>query len=304
MRAFQPINQVRPFSRRNYRSWQSSRPKVNLLLTFDAFGTLFEPKDSIAAQYAHVAQEYGITGVEESDIQRTFKQAFKRQASENPNYGKKFGMTPEQWWTNVITNTFTPLTKSPLPPSLAHTLLHRFASKEAYRLFPDALPLLNRLRKSTRYDTVTLGVITNSDHRVTSILNDLGIGVRGYKSTVPGQPHPEKGMGDSALIDFVAFSYDIGYEKPDRKIFDAARRIWNDLDPGADHGLLVPVHAGDDYYKDFWGAQNASWNAILVDERVKESAVTNGWKKGSSGDFVESLEEVYSIVEEIGSDIL
>lgn len=161
---------------------------------------------------------------------------------------------------------------------------------------------MNRLRQDTQYDTVTLGVITNSDHRVISILNDLGIGVREYKSTVPGQPHPEKGVGDSALIDFVAFSYDIGCEKPDRKIFDAARRIWKDLNPEADYGMLVPVHAGDDYRKDFWGAQNASWNAILVDERVRESAVANDWEKGSSGEFVESLEQVYNIVEEIASD--
>jgi hypothetical protein len=77
MSAFQPISRIRHIGRRNYGTWQSSRPKVNLLLTFDAFGTLFEPKDSIAAQYAHVAQEHGITGVEESDIQVTFKQGNK-----------------------------------------------------------------------------------------------------------------------------------------------------------------------------------------------------------------------------------
>lgn len=77
MRAFQPISQSRHISRRNYGLQQSPRPKYNLLLTFDAFGTLFEPKDSIAAQYAHVAQEHGIAGVEESDIQVTFKQGNK-----------------------------------------------------------------------------------------------------------------------------------------------------------------------------------------------------------------------------------
>ncbi|KAH8146526.1 uncharacterized protein LAJ45_09472 [Morchella importuna] len=304
MRAFQPISRSRHISQRNfYGLQQSPRPKFNLLLTFDAFGTLFEPRDSIAAQYAHVAQEHGIEGVEESDIRVTFKKAFKQQASENPNYGKKSGMTPEQWWTGVITNTFTPLTKSPPLPSLAHALLHRFASKEAYRLFPDVLPLLNRLKQDTLYDTVTLGVITNSDHRVTSILNDLGVGVREYRPTVPGQPHPEQGVGDSALIDFVAFSYDIGCEKPHRKIFDAARRIWQDLH-SEDRGVLVPVHVGDDYRKDFWGAQNALWNAILVHERVMERAVANDWEKGRSGYFVESLEQVYDIVEEIASDVM
>lgn len=78
MRAFQPISRSRHISQRNfYGLQQSPRPKFNLLLTFDAFGTLFEPRDSIAAQYAHVAQEHGIEGVEESDIRVTFKKGNK-----------------------------------------------------------------------------------------------------------------------------------------------------------------------------------------------------------------------------------
>lgn len=46
---------------------------TNLLLTFDAFGTLFTPKISIAAQYVLVAQGHGLVGVKEGDVRVAFK---------------------------------------------------------------------------------------------------------------------------------------------------------------------------------------------------------------------------------------
>lgn len=46
---------------------------TNLLLTFDAFGTLFSPKFPIAIQYALAAQEYGLVGVKTADIPAAFK---------------------------------------------------------------------------------------------------------------------------------------------------------------------------------------------------------------------------------------
>lgn len=50
-----------------------TRP-VNLLLTFDAFGTLFTPRLPIAAQYALAAQEHGLAGVNEADVRVAFKE--------------------------------------------------------------------------------------------------------------------------------------------------------------------------------------------------------------------------------------
>lgn len=46
---------------------------TNLLLTFDAFGTLFSPKFPIAIQYALAAQEHGLVGVKVADIPAAFK---------------------------------------------------------------------------------------------------------------------------------------------------------------------------------------------------------------------------------------
>jgi hypothetical protein len=45
----------------------------NLLITFDAFGTLFTPKQSIAKQYGDVARRYGIYNLDEADIETSFR---------------------------------------------------------------------------------------------------------------------------------------------------------------------------------------------------------------------------------------
>lgn len=133
-------------------------------------------------------------------------------------------------------------------------------------------------------------MITNSDSRVTSILNDLGVGVREYQSSIPGQSYPkEEGVGDMALIDFVAFSYDIGSEKPGHKIFDAARRLW--VDRLSTSGMIITTHVGDDHVKDFKGAMKAGWGAILVDREGKRRQ----WKDNGQG-VVGTLDEVMDIL--------
>lgn len=72
-------------------------------------------------------------------------------------------------------------------------------------------------------------------------------------------------------IDFVALSYDVGVEKPDRKIFDAARDLGvmgNDLEPGE------CLHVGDDFLKDVQAAEAAGWRSLRVDRsRGKENRI-------------------------------
>lgn len=76
-------------------------PKRNLLICFDAFGTLFSPKRPVAHQYAEVASSIGPRQFTEDEVQSSFKIAFKSELKQNPNYGKATHMTPETWWTNV-----------------------------------------------------------------------------------------------------------------------------------------------------------------------------------------------------------
>lgn len=76
--------------------------KKNLLLAFDAFGTLFTPKTPVPQQYAYFAEKYGIKVADSKiDMGATFKKAFKDEAKKNPCYGKAVGMGEEKWWANV-----------------------------------------------------------------------------------------------------------------------------------------------------------------------------------------------------------
>jgi hypothetical protein len=76
-------------------------PKPNLLLCFDAFGTLFKPKGSVAQQYAEIARQCGMANITEKELQPHLGAALKAEMKQNPNYGKATGLGATRWWTNV-----------------------------------------------------------------------------------------------------------------------------------------------------------------------------------------------------------
>jgi hypothetical protein len=75
--------------------------KRNLLLAFDAFGTLFTPKRSVFAQYGEIARRHGVTCPSEAELGTSFKSAFKAETAQHPNYGKAIGMGASTWWANA-----------------------------------------------------------------------------------------------------------------------------------------------------------------------------------------------------------
>lgn len=75
--------------------------KRNLLICFDAFGTLYTPKRPVAMQYGEVARSLGLGGFTDEDLNKSFKAAFKNETKLHPNYGRATGMGAERWWTNV-----------------------------------------------------------------------------------------------------------------------------------------------------------------------------------------------------------
>jgi len=73
----------------------------NLLLCFDAFGTLFKPKQTVAIQYGGVARQLGLGGFSDEELQTSLLAAIKRERKARPNYGKASGIGASKWWTNV-----------------------------------------------------------------------------------------------------------------------------------------------------------------------------------------------------------
>ncbi|ETS73944.1 hypothetical protein PFICI_13810 [Pestalotiopsis fici W106-1] len=255
--------------------------KPNLLLCFDAFGTLFRPKRPVVQQYGEIARQCGIGGFNDAQLQSSFRAAFKDEMKQNPNYGRSSGLGATKWWTNVIGKTFRPLVSNdqPLPSELVPRLLHRFSSSDGYAAEPDLTSSLQALKHNPHYGKVMIGVITNSDDRVPDILSSFGVHVStlrhgGYDGTGALVPRTQLCREDFD-IDFHCMSYDVGVEKPDRAIFASAESLAAQIISARDDGLVAQaeakvqhwhkVYVGDEYAKDVEGALQAGWNPIFLE---------------------------------------
>ncbi len=172
----------------------------------------------------------------------------------------------------------------PFPPTLVPTLLHRFASDEGYEAQPDLVPALRALRRPKPlhgFDEVVIGVVTNSDDRVPSILSSLGLRVSPLRyGDDDEQAGPRPGAHAAAYdVDFHCMSYDVGYEKPAVQIFNAADSMLTRLITAREGGAQAQqqswykVYVGDEHAKDVVGATNAGWHPILLDADSQDSQV-------------------------------
>jgi FMN phosphatase YigB (HAD superfamily) len=160
----------------------------------------------------------------------------------------------------IIKNSFAPYTKdeaSPnqLPRQMIRDLLHRFSSKEGYDIYPDAQSLFLALRIVKKsipenanwpWGKTIVNVTSNSDSRIISVLESLGVSV-----------------GENADVEKVTMSYEVGAGKPDARMFEyAARNAPEDA---------VKVHVGDDIGKDAVAAMKAGngWRGLLLDREKK-----------------------------------
>lgn len=144
-------------------------------------------------------------------------------------------------------------------------LLRRFSCSDGYILYPDVLPFFEAIRshkeRTSHSADLQLGILTNSDDRVISILKSFGLQVNPwrYGTKKVGIAHANPKICDD--VDFVALSYDVGFEKPHRRIFDATREMADVVRFEVSHC----VHVGDDLEKDYQGAEAAGWKGLLLD---------------------------------------
>ncbi|EAW23862.1 putative haloacid dehalogenase-like hydrolase [Aspergillus fischeri NRRL 181] len=187
----------------------SHRKPRTLLLTLDAFGTVFHPRRPVPDQYAEAAHAFGLprSTITPDRLKTAFKSTFKKQSQTRPNYGREEVLRgryggPRQWWEEVIRGSFAQVLTSreqggrasssssssgadvAVPDALVSHLLDRFAGSEGYALFDDVAPFLAVVRavKSRRrglgpFERVLIGVISNSDDRVPAVLRALGLSV-------------------------------------------------------------------------------------------------------------------------------
>ncbi|XP_017885225.1 rhythmically expressed gene 2 protein-like [Ceratina calcarata] len=207
------------------------------LITFDVTGTLLKTK---LERYIEVGSEHGLS-VDPRKLAHSFKNSFHKLSLEHPVFGKHTGIGWENWWRKMVYNVFKDQHNSVANSTLdkvANSLISCYGTNMCWYKYPDTIELLEYLQKQN----IILGVISNFDQRLEGVLEDTRI--RPYFS-------------------FVLTSYDFGAEKPDTSIFDEALRLTRER-----HCIDVTpqeaLHIGDTFSKDYVGAKNAKWNAILI----------------------------------------
>lgn len=244
------------------------------LILFDAFDTLVTPRSAPHLQYAAVAREYGLS-VSDDDVKSAFRQAFRTTSVEHPNYGLETDIaSPDEWWKLVIQRTFSPCLHSGITSEqyattiepLSHRLVTRFGTSEAYNLFEDVVPTLERLTHMRAGDegTVRLALATNSDSRILSVLKSFGLD-RFVELDVGSESLSHApGMTAAGTIkrSGPTLSYFEKCAKPDPRFFEAAiRRASSDNDMIKAANVL---YVGDQLHEDFWGATDASLQAAWL----------------------------------------
>ncbi|UCE63750.1 MAG: HAD-IA family hydrolase [Nitrospirota bacterium] len=210
---------------------------------FDAAGTLFHIKGSVADVYLHYAEQYGIKpspGLKQA-VNAAFRQAFRD--APPPAFAvskiEELKQCERLWWFDIVHAVFYRVGMFEGFDDYFEEVFEAFSGGRHWALYPETLSVLREI-KSKGYE---LGIISNFDTRLFSILGELNL--REYF--------------DSITISSLARS-----AKPARQIFEYALSQ-HVIDP--EEGL----HVGDSVREDWEGARQANLKALLIDRDNDDS---------------------------------
>lgn len=206
------------------------------VIFLDAGGTLFRPYPSVGAIYSKIAAKHGVV-LSAERLDQSFHDAWHSRNGLAALAGASSEKVERDWWHGLVQEVFSQLATFEDFESFFVELYDVFARKECWRLFDDTLPLLETL-KNRGY---RIGMISNWDHRLFGIVDDLGI-----------EPY----------FEHVFASSKVGVAKPGAGIFQQAIQAF-DIDP--QNG----VHIGDSLEEDYHGARRCGLHAVLLDRPRK-----------------------------------
>jgi len=218
-----------------------------------------------------------------SSIGKCFNEAYHETSDAHPCFGNH-EMSAKDWWRRCVKRSFE-LVGTEMSDQEQERVFQRvyskFGSHAAYDAFPDASPFLKWCHRRG----IATGVISNADER--------------YGDSIL----PMLGLGDD--MKFLTFSKNVGYEKPRKEIFQAAIKQaepWlslvksNSMREDAFNSCppLKPeevLHIGNDFKKDYLGAKDAGFHAILLD-RYDEKELADSWRQEGAPVFKDLIDVV------------
>ncbi len=199
----------------------------------DLVGTLIHPQPPVAHQYHQAAQTLGsrcnLPSV--NVIDRRFRTAFDH--VDLPGYGLPYGQTTSEavwYWKRILGSIFPRFSDNNLT-RLTRSLYEQFGSASAWSLYPMARRVLNQI-KATEAE---IGLISNFDVRGPHLIRDLQL---------------------SDLFDKSIFSSEVGFEKPDPRIFRLSEARFG---PSAERTIMV----GNTVEVDLEVPDSMGWETIL-----------------------------------------
>jgi putative hydrolase of the HAD superfamily len=214
------------------------RPKVILL---DAVGTLIGVKGSVGEVYRQIAQEFDVEAAADT-LNQAFTESFK--AAPPPIFPDADTQDIPQrefdWWRIIALNTFESAGVlkqfSDFSAFFSELYIH-FGTAEPWFVYPDVLPALVNWRRMG----IELGVVSNFDSRIYSVLQSLGL--RDFFTSI-------------------TISTQARAAKPDPQIFAIALEK---------HGCSPEAawHIGDSVDEDYQGAKAAGLRGILINREQK-----------------------------------
>ena len=206
------------------------------VIFLDAVGTLFGVNGSVGEVYAEVARQFGVE-VSATALNRSFLQSFREAGL--PAFGTldraELPAREYAWWQAIATNTFQQagvLANFPDFASFFAALYAHFATAAPWVVYPDVRSSLERWQRLG----VTLGILSNFDSRLYSVLQSLDL---------------------ANFFTSVTLSTEVGVAKPDPRIFAIALQK---------HACLPNAawHIGDSFEEDYQAAKKAGMRGIWL----------------------------------------
>jgi putative hydrolase of the HAD superfamily len=210
---------------------------------FDAAETLFHVNGSVAEIYHRHAVTFGYQPKQESII--LINEAFRRAFHDAPppvfapTDPAQIKQSERLWWFDVVHNVFYRVGMFERFDEFFDHVYEVFADPQSWKLFPEVPHVLAALRRRG----LELGIVSNFDSRLFSVLRGLGI---------------------AELFDTVTISSLAHAAKPSPKIFQLALEQ-HAVEPGE------AMHVGDSLRDDVDGAMKAGLSAVLLARQGKQA---------------------------------